>query len=168
MDETANEYREPESTTYDQIASLADRNVVQVDSLQRNISELQAKKEDLDREISVMQKKMLHSMKAVEDAQITKSNSESSIKQLRQDILVKRETNAKSALVISALTKEIQDTKDALERKRLDFISKFERCSREISLLPVFSREISEKLQNGSIAGESLLLVDRRPPFCPR
>ena len=106
MDETASEYREPESTTYDQIASLADRNVVQVDSLQRNISELQAKKEDLDREISVMQKKMLHSMKAVEDAQITKSNSESSIKQLRQDILVKRETNAKSALVISALTKE--------------------------------------------------------------
>ena len=120
MDETASEYREPESTTYDQIASLADRNVVQVDSLQRDISELQAKKEDLEREISVMQK---------DAAPTGRGGHEVQPRELHQAAKAghpKRETNAKSALVISALTKEIQDTKDALERKRLDFISKLE------------------------------------------
>jgi len=153
MEEGGTEYQQ-KSSVYDQIASLADRNVLQVDNLEQSIAKIQTEKESLEKEIGVLQKKLKHSVEAVEDAQIAFLNTKSSINQLKQDVLVKKENNSKSSLAISALSKEIQDTWRLIEEKRSQFIDRYESFSQEFSRLPLFSKDITDKLFNGSIAGE--------------
>lgn len=154
MEAKANEYQ-PKESTYDQIASLADTNVLQVEVLEQNLAAIQVEKESLRKEVVALQSKVEHSAKAVEDAQVALSCTESNINQLKQDILTKKETNSKTSLVISSLGKEIQATRDAIEEKRSQFIDQHEASARELAALPLVGNQVMERVLDGVMPGES-------------
>ena len=84
---------EYQKSTSHQLATLADRNVLQLEFLEQNVSSLQMEKENLVKEIGQLQKKAQHSGKTVEDGLASQSSLKSNINQLKQDVLMKKHNN---------------------------------------------------------------------------
>lgn len=115
------------SSTYDQLATLADRNVVQVEFLEQNVLNVQNEKERLAKEIVLLQKKRQHSAKALEDAQMAYSDLNRIASQLKQQVSMKKEESSLASLANSALTEKVQEIKDVIRDKRLAFIETYEK-----------------------------------------